>query len=198
MPFRASLFLVGKVFAFGRRAFSLLSRFNSFCRTFQALYLYCAIDLNMNKRTLSYCRMYCTIINMIVLGPSLYGTKTATEWIITQRCTHFCGFHPPYTNKKNKSDFIVVGPDRCPISNKNGSHFCWLSWPTKMKKNLKIPSRSQICTIESCISTTVLERQHRFVNDDTVQKCILRLNNCLAVSGFTTVISTFAFVRVCT
>jgi hypothetical protein len=35
MPFRASRFLVGKVFAFGLRAFSLLSQFHSFCRTFQ-------------------------------------------------------------------------------------------------------------------------------------------------------------------
>ncbi len=34
IQFRASLFLVGKVFAFGRRAFLLLSRFHSFCRTF--------------------------------------------------------------------------------------------------------------------------------------------------------------------
>jgi hypothetical protein len=57
-----------------------------------------------------------------------------------------------------------------------------------MKTILKIPSRSQICSIESCISTTVLVRQYRFVNDDTVQKCILRLSSCLAVSGFTTVV----------
>jgi hypothetical protein len=43
---------------------------------------------------------------------------------------------------------------------------------------LKIPLRSLICTIESCISTTVLVQQHCFVNDDTAQKCILRLNCC--------------------
>jgi hypothetical protein len=34
MPFRTSLLLVGKVFAFGRRALSLLSRFHSVSRTF--------------------------------------------------------------------------------------------------------------------------------------------------------------------
>ena len=35
IQFRASLHLVGKVFAFDRRALSLLWRFHSFCRTFQ-------------------------------------------------------------------------------------------------------------------------------------------------------------------
>ena len=39
------------------------------------------------------------------------GQKQKQKWIITPQFTHFCGFHPPYTNKtKNTSDFIFVGP----------------------------------------------------------------------------------------
>ena len=38
------------------------------------------------------------------------GQKQKQKWIITPQFTHFCGFHPPYTNK-NKSDLILLAPD---------------------------------------------------------------------------------------
>ena len=56
----------------------------------------------------------------------------------------------------------------------------------KWKTILKIPSCSQIFQDWFIVHYKVLvQQQHRFINDDTVQKCILHSNSCLAVSGFT-------------
>ena len=49
---------------------------------------------------------------------------------------------------------------------------------------LKIPWPTQVFSIDSSYSSKVLVRQHRFVDNHTVHKRILRSNSCLAVSGF--------------
>ena len=49
---------------------------------------------------------------------------------------------------------FLLAPDWKPISNKNGFHFCWLLWSTKMKTILKIPWPSQVSVL---IHRTVLK-----------------------------------------
>ena len=95
----------------------------------------------------------------------------------------FVAFTLPIQTKTNLISYLLA--PRL-LTCKKCFYLCRPGKSTKMRTILKIPlpTCSQVFCIDSSYSTKVLVRQHRFVNDDTVHKRILRSNSCLAVSGF--------------
>ena len=112
----------------------------------------------------------------------------------------FCRLHCPRRDKnKNNSDFIFVGPWLRTCLQQKWISFLLAFLADKNETILKIPWPSQKLVWANTTSPTVLERQHPSLmmtlskNSSSVWTAVLQL----AASGFTTVVSTFAFVFIC-
>jgi hypothetical protein len=109
------------------------------------------------------------------------------KWITTPRFTHFCGFHPPFTNKnKNNSDFIFVGPRLITYLQQKWISFLLAFIVNKNENNFEdsmtYPSFPYYCTVlkywyDSIVSSTMIQ----YISGS---KRVLLSNNCLTVSGF--------------